>query len=212
MTEPVFEVADSREWLRGKKNLGAVISSLPDETETPFSLEEWKAWFVDSVVQLLEVADPSAPVVLYQTDRKAKGLWISKADLIFRAAERAGARVLWHKIVLRREPGDKDLFRPCWISMIALSMKGRPGKATADVIRRGRCIYPNAMGLNAALLAARFVQEGGHSRVIDPYCGRGTIPAVCAAIGLEAHGLDIDPEQIEHAKRLRISLPTRSSE
>lgn len=68
-------------------------------------------------------------------------------------------------------------------------------------------IYPNAMGLKAAAFALRFA--GGFSRrIIDPFCGRGTVPAVADALGFDAIGVDIDPAQCERAAALSLRLRT----
>ena len=39
---------------------------------------------------------------IVQSDIKRDGRWIDKGAMVIRAAEDAGARVLFHKIVLRR--------------------------------------------------------------------------------------------------------------
>ena len=39
-------------------------------------------------------------------------------------------------------------------------------------------------------------------RVLDPFCGAGTIVKVARERGLEAYGVDIDPEAVELARRL----------
>ena len=38
------------------------------------------------------------------------------------------------------------------------------------------------------------------SRVIDPFCGAGTIVKVARERGLEAYGLDIDPDAVKVAQ------------
>jgi hypothetical protein len=129
---------------------------------------------------------------------------------VIETARSAGALVLWHKIVLRREPGQIDLHRPGFTHLIAVSIAGHPGKASADVLRAGIKIYPNAMGLSAANFAARFAQESGAARIVDPFCGRGTVPAVAEARGIESIGIDIDPSQCERARLLRLALLRRS--
>ena len=184
---------------------GAVVTSLPDSEEIGQTPEQWRGWFVEAAGLAMALAEPLAPAVFYQTDRKADGQTHSKAALLLKAAEARGVRLLWHKIVLRRRVGAVDLHRPGYTHLMAFSAKGRPGSATPDVIECGDMIYPNAMGLKAASFAVRFA--GGFSRqIIDPFCGRGTVPAVADALGFDAIGVDIDPEQCERAAALSLRL------
>lgn len=199
----VIHCADAVEWLRGQRDVGSVVTSLPDAEEIGRPLAEWAPWFHQSVRLCVAAASPGCPVVLYQTDRKGEGQTHSKALLCMSAAASAGARLLWHKIVLRRDVGKVDIHRPGFTHLMAFSVKARPGTASPDVIERGRMIYPNAMGMDAALFAVRFA-AGYDRRLVDPFCGRGTIPAVAEALGLEAVGVDIDPAQCEHARALRL--------
>ena len=63
------------------------------------------------------------------------------------------------------------------------------------------------MGLNAAAVAVRFAARRAGARTIyDPFCGRGTVLAVANAMGLGGVGFDIDEEQCEHARSLRVEL------
>lgn len=141
--------------------------------------------------------------VFYVTDRKADGGIYSKPAILFRAANEAGLRPLWHKIALRRGVGKVDLHRPTFSHMIAFSADGRGGSATPDVIDRGPMLYPNATGLSAASAAVKFAARPGVP-LVDPFCGQGTIPAVADALGFDAIGVDIDPAQCEKARALKL--------
>lgn len=204
MTEWVC--TDALPWLAAHPRLGSIVTSLPDADEIGAALPEWARWFRQAVALCVGATQDVAPAIFYQTDRKADGQLYSKAALVFAGATAAGAHVLWHKIVLRREPGAVDLHRPGYTHLIAVSRGGKPGTASPDVLSRGRMLYPNAMGLAAALFAVRFA--GRAARVVcDPFCGRGTVPAVADALGLRAIGVDIDPAQISAAQRLRLAPP-----
>jgi DNA methylase len=194
--------ADATDFLRDAKSFPAVVTSLPDAEETNMELPKWREWFIGCVKTIAAKTDTYA--IFYQTDRKADGVLHSKAALVFKAAELAGANVVWHKIVLRRQPGGIDLFRPGFTHLICLSKKGKSGKATADVFERGKMIYDNSMGLNAARVALGFIKDVGKTLlIVDPFCGRGTILAAAEKMGMDSVGVDIDEQQCQHAQTLK---------
>lgn len=195
--------ADALPWMAACKALGAVVTSLPDAEEIGTTIPEWKEWFSGALAACFSITAPEAPAIFYQTDRKVAGQTMSKAALVLAAGEQAGSRLLWHKIVLRRGVGATDLHRPGYSHLIAFSAKGRPGVATPDVMERGPVLYPNGIGINVADLAVRFA---GDKRwpIIDPFCGRGTIPALADAMGFDAVGVDILPEQAAAAAALNL--------
>lgn len=198
--------ADALQWLEDKRDLGAIITSLPDAGEVAMVMSEWRVWFSTAVSQCVQAASPDQPCIFYQTDRKSEGHVESKALLVLEAARARGARLLWHKVVLRREPGTIDLHRPGFTHLIAVSVEGKPGPATPDVMHAGVKVYPNAMGLTATNFAIRFAQQSGARAVVDPFCGRGTVPAVAEARGVPSIGVDIDEAQCERARQLRLAL------
>lgn len=196
--------ADALTWLAENKNVGAISGSLPDPEE--IGMEKWseyEPWFYKAVSLCLESTSPETVTMFYQTDRKANG-WNSKAAVIFSAARYLGVRCLWHKIVVRSGIGKIDLYRPGYTHLLCFSRKARVGKPTADVIERGAMIYPNATGLIAAEFLIRYAMLTS-KRLADPFCGRGTIPAMADALGMDAIGIDIDPAQCEAAKKLRLT-------
>jgi hypothetical protein len=199
-----FVCADAVEWLTNRRDVGAVVTSLPDAAETGMAMERWEGWFVAAAHLCMSAASESAPAVFYQTDRKADGKVYSKSALLFAAASRGRIRLLWHKVVLRRGVGKIDLHRPGYTHLMAFSVGGKPGAATPDVIDAGKMIYPNAMGMNAALLSVRFAQSTCR-RLVDPFCGRGTVPVLADALGMTAIGVDIDQTQVDAARKLRFS-------
>jgi hypothetical protein len=190
--------------MSSNKKRGAVVTSLPDADECGWSVETWRDWFVNAALLAMQTASDSAPAIFYQTDRKADGGLISKAYLCHAAAERGGFRCLWHKIVLRRDIGVVDLFRPTYTHLIAFSKNCHPGKATPDVIERGQMIYDNAMGMKAAIFSVTFSRKYSNL-IIDPFCGRGTVLAVANAYGIDSIGVDILPEQCNKARSLKIT-------
>jgi hypothetical protein len=197
---------DAIGWLADNRNVGAIVTSLPDAEEVGTSLSEWTGWFRDAVARCLRAASPDAPLVFYQTDRKIAGRLVSKASLIIDAAAREGAGLIWHKVAIRRGIGKIDLYRPGFSHLIAVGRNARSGASTPDVLDAGRALYRNGIGVEVARLAVEFASGKGRRPVVDPFCGRGTIPAVADALGVETVGIDIDPEQARASEALRLSL------
>ncbi|MGQ0505472.1 MAG: SAM-dependent methyltransferase, partial [Myxococcaceae bacterium] len=93
---------DAIAWLRGQGPLAGVsfITSLPDVSELDgFSVEKWSHWFVDAAELVLTRTPPEGVAIFFQTDVKKDGAWVDKGYLVSKAAERVGARTLWHKVV-----------------------------------------------------------------------------------------------------------------
>lgn len=203
---------DAVDWLRGQQagGVGSIVTSLPDADETGQGFSQWQEWFKDTAALCIGATSDNAVTIFYQTDRKAEGRWISKAEMILSTVAPEAARVLWHKIALRAAPGAIDVRRPGYSHLIAISRQATPGKATADVLDRGRVLYPNGMGLKAASFAVRFAMRFSND-LVDPFCGRGTIPAVAEALGMNVTGIDIDPLQIEKARRLKLAFVNEES-
>lgn len=196
-------VGDSIKWMRDHTDHGGIVTSLPDYDEVDMTYDEWYFWFGNAVRTCLHMLPDHASAVFYQTDRKLDGRIISKSHMVIDTAITSGYRVLWHKIALRRDVDKVDLYRPGYTHMIAVSKKGTAGKSTPDVFNRGETLYKNGMGMIAAQLAIEFVGRST-SRIVDPFCGRGTVPVVAESMGYHGTGIDIDPEQIEYAKKMQI--------
>ena len=195
---------NSINWLEEHRNVGAIITSLPDKEETQQSTDDWTEWFINATVKCFQSTSPETATILYQTDRKLEGIWLSKAYLIQKAAEIAQTRLLWHKIVSRRAIGKRDIFRPGYSHLMAFSKSLRSGEATPDLIDRGAVVYPNGTSIQAAETALRFISNTT-TQVVDPFCGRGTITALADAHGFKTIGIDIDPNQCSAARKLRFN-------
>lgn len=196
--------ADALAWLDGRTGeFEAVVTSPPDAAEVGLPLERWAAWFRAATEACLTATADDGPCIFFVTDRKAGGATHSKAALVFAVAARTGHRLLWHKIVLRRPVGSTDLHRPGYSHLLAYSRTGRPGPAGPDVLDGGGRVYANGMPYHAARVAVAHAARTA-SRVLDPFCGRGTVLAVANELGLDATGVDIDAEQCAAARALAI--------
>lgn len=196
-----FLCRDSVPWLVEARDVGAVVTSLPDSAEVEMTFGAWENWFVSAVVACMNAASHDSCSIFYQTDRKLNGLCVSKSHLVFEASRIAGVRCLWHKVVLRHQVGAVDLYRPGFSHMIAFSRKLKSGVATADVIGAGKFAYKNAAGASAARFCAEFASRST-CWLVDPFCGRGTFVFAAARQNMQALGIDIDPQQIEFCKKV----------
>ncbi|ACL67545.1 conserved hypothetical protein [Anaeromyxobacter dehalogenans 2CP-1] len=185
----------------------ALVTSLPDASELPaLGAEGWEAWFVDVAALACAAVAPGAPAIFYQTDVKRDGAWVDKAQLVARGAARAGARLLFHKIVCRVPPGTATFGRPAYAHLLCCSRALRldPARATPDVLPAlGQMPWPRAMGAAACEAVARFLlAETGCRTVVDPFCGLGTMLAVANAHGLDALGVELSRRRADRARRL----------
>lgn len=205
MTKRKIIEADALEWLKNHQGVGSIVTSLPDMDETGFNEAEYREWFPEAANQCFYAASKGHPIIFYQTDRLYKGKRISKASMIMRMADVWDFQIVYHKIVLRRDPGKIDLRRPGYSHLICFGGDGvTAGKATPDVFHAGGVLYPNGTGLAAATVALQTALRHG-TKVCDPFCGRGTIPALAEGMGFEkVVGVDIDPSQCEAARTIRM--------
>lgn len=198
--------ADALAWLSSADipPLSAIITSLPDADEVAETMDydEWRGWFSLAASRCLLAAEPSMPIVFLQTDRLHGGRTESKAKMIGFAADYVGMHLLWHKIVLRRQPGQTDLHRPTYSHLVAYSIGARPGSRTPDVLAPSPSLYKNGMPWAAARTAVDYAVGQGAECVIDPFCGYGTVLAAADEVGVESIGVDIDPQMALRAREV----------
>jgi hypothetical protein len=202
--------ADAIAWMRQRGCIAGAgaVTSLPDLSELRLDLAGWRAWFLGAVRLVVEAVPGDGAAVFFQSDIKHDGAWIDKGAMVVRAAEDAGARVLFHKIVCRRPPGLLTYGRPGYTHLIAVSRERRcPAVLPVPdiIVDAGRQPWVRAMGLRAAAHAVRFVQtEAGARTVFDPFCGVGTVLAVANRLGLPAIGVERSAKRCERARLLAV--------
>lgn len=207
--------ADALPWLRTRGVIpgACVVTSLPDVSEVGQALAVWRTWFAEAARLVIDAVPAESAAVFFQSDIKRDGEWIDKAQFVLRAAETAGARVLFHKIVLRRPAGMLTGGRPGFTHLIAVSraMRCPDVLPIPDVIAdAGEQKWVRAMGVRAAAHAVRFARDqvGAALRcapvVVDPFCGVGTVLAVANALGLDALGVEKARKRAEQARVLTV--------
>ncbi len=191
---------------RGRIDGACAVTSLPDVSEVGLSLANWREWFLAGVSAVVDAVPDESAAIFFQSDIKADGHWIDKGALVIRAAEDAGAHVMFHKIIARRPPGSITPGRPGFTHLIAVSRKMNCPEMLPipDIILdAGRLTWVRAMGVRAAAHAIRFARE--HVRattVFDPFCGVGTVLAVANALGLDALGVEQSRKRADRARAL----------
>lgn len=186
------------------------VTSLPDVSEVNLTLPAWRDWFLEAVRLVVDAVPAESAALFFQSDIKRDGAWIDKGALVVRAAEDAGTRVLFHKIVCRRPPGTLTYGRPGFTHLIAVSraMKCPDVLPLPDIITdAGRQPWVRAMGIRAAAHAVRFARDvAGAKTILDPFCGVGTVLAVANALGLDAIGVEKSRKRAEQSRLLTVRM------
>ena len=211
---PLREVhcAEAIGWLRerGRIEGACAITSLPDVSEVNLSLPAWRAWFLGAVTLVVDAVPDTSAALFFQSDIKRDGVWVDKGAMVIRAAEDAGAHILFHKIVCRRPPGVLTYGRPGYTHLIAVSraMKCPDVLPLPDIITdAGALPWVRAMGVRAAGQAVRFARDQvGATLIVDPFCGVGTVLAAANALGVDALGVELSRKRCEQARALTLPL------
>ena len=204
------QCVESIAWMRSRGVIesAAAVTSLPDVSELRLSRAAWRVWFLEAVGLVVNSVPEASAAIFFQSDIKHDGAWIDKGALVVRAAEDAGARVLFHKVICRRQPGLLTMGRPGYTHLIAVSraMKCPDALPIPDiVVDAGRSPWVRAMGIRAAAHAVRFARDHAHAGTIfDPFCGVGTVLAVANALGVDALGLERSTKRCRQARELTV--------
>jgi hypothetical protein len=211
--------ADARVWMRENPapERSSVVTSLPDISElSQFDFDAWRAWFLETVRQVIGWVAPGGVAIFYQSDIRIAGNWIDKGYLVMRGAEEERASIVWHKVVCRKPAGTIGLGRPSYSHMICVSREPRPAakKPGPDVLPdAGFMPWSKAMGVSACRVACQFIRDETDSRVVvDPFCGRGTLLAVANSLGFDAIGIELGAKRVKSARALVIADDEKNDE
>ena len=187
----------------------AIFTSLPDSSEIKrYSFDEWQAWFVAAAEAVVRALPAKSAAIFYQTDVKRDGAWVDKSYLVQRGAYATGARLLWHRIVLRAPAGIATRTRPGYAHMLCFShdLGEDPLQSGPDVLPElGEMTWARAMGLAAAEVAVQWLaQRAGARCIVDPFCGVGTALAVANRMGLDAVGVELAQGRAQKARDLTL--------
>lgn len=212
---------DALEWLETQHKFdGAVITSIPDLSELRWkSGDNYKSWFTNVASLILsKLTDTIFPAIFYSTDSKvvdANGVcseWIDKSFLLHTAAKQQGFRLLWHKVAGMDRYGEdvNATNRVTYAHVLCFTPTTTTYNLNSihfpDMFERGRVVWSRGMGLNATLYAVQFLKTLGITKVIDPFCGRGTVLAAANFEGLQAVGVELNPKIARYAFKLKTDI------
>ncbi len=195
--------ADSVQWCRSHKGeFPAIVTGLPDMSETSMNEEEYILFLREASNSVLQSITPDGYAIFIQTDRKHKGV-IDKSYYISDEAIRIlNMKMVFHKIALIRDVDMNDLFKPTYSHILCYTRSGKPGVSTPDVLHRGKTLYENGAGDIAVKRCLAFLRTQHIDTVVDPYVGRGTTLICALQMGFTSCiGVDIDPLQCMKTKR-----------
>jgi hypothetical protein len=207
------ECGDALLWLSSQDKCAeaSIVASMPDISEfTNFTLTQWKEWFTETAALIMSRCPDDGVCVFYQSDIKYEGVWVDKAYLVQKAAEKTGLELLWHKVVCRVPPGIATFGKPAYSHILCFSKNVRlhdMSKSTPDVIGDlGEKTWVRGMGLENCLMITKFIKTHTNSkRIVHPFCGEGSILAAANFNGLDAYGIERSPKRAEKARTLSIS-------
>ena len=210
---------DALFWLQSQAVLpGCVVTSLPDVSEVPLGVQAWKMWFVDAVCEVIRRLPPDGLAFFYQTDVRMKGEWVDKAHLLCLGGDKAGGRLIWHKVVVQSSlgtiKGTKAAYAHllCFAPLPITASSSPPpfaenGRSLSPdlLLSRGFMQWKRAMGLLACDFCCAFIQQHTqHRTVVDPFCGQGSALAVANARGMNAVGVDTSRRRCCIARQLDV--------
>jgi hypothetical protein len=203
---------DALAWLERE---GAVagrsfVTSMPDYSEFPaLSLGQWREWFTGTAARVMAATPPEGVAIFYQRDIKVDGEWVDKSYLIQKAAEKAGQKLLWHKLVARVPPGKILFGKPGYSHLLAFSAGFKPdlAHATRDILPvPGKTSWPRGMGLEVCKEVCQFLLKRTSTRtLVAPFCGEGALLAVANRLGLDAIGIEQSRKRAERAREISLA-------
>lgn len=194
---------DALKWLARQETIPNVLTGICDLDEISMDMDNYIKFFVKIARLIFERLDDRGYAIFIQTDRKYNRSWVDKSYILTSIAREYGLKTIWHKIVLHRGVDRTDLHRPTYAHMLCFSKKGTTGAATPDVIPVSKKLYKNATPPEAAKRGLEFIKRyASIKKVVDPFVGQGTIPAIAQSLGLDSIGVDIDPKQCEKARKI----------
>ena len=159
---------------------------------------------MDAAEQVLRWLPEGSVGIFYQSDILHAGVWVDKAYLVLRAAEAAGTPLVWHKIVCRTPPGEARFGRASYSHLLCFRRGALPAQRHAypDVLdSAGDKTWTRGMGSAACELACRYLrQDTLTSRVLDPFCGHGSVLAVARRMGFEVQGIELNKKRCKVAR------------
>jgi hypothetical protein len=218
--QPAWSIVqgDGLEWMRdhAAESGTSIITSLPDLSELPeLGFDAWQRWFVNAARAVLAWVPTSDMAIFYQSDVLHERGWVSKSHMVMQAADAEAARLVWHKIVCRRPAGTSTWGRASYSHMLCFTRGEVPAvqAASPDVLPdAGETSWARGMGTAAGEAACRYLEKHTQTRrIVDPFCGRGSVLAVANHTGFEVIGIELSKKRCK-AARTALSRPRVDSQ
>ncbi|MBY0517175.1 MAG: hypothetical protein K2P81_09715 [Bacteriovoracaceae bacterium] len=204
--------SDAIEWLKNfePQEGTSLLASLPDISEFPgYSLDEWKAWFLETSTLVLSKTPSQGVCIFFQSDIRVEGEWIDKGYICQKAADSLGMKTLWHKVVCRAPVGQATFGRPGYSHVLCFThdLKIDLARSNGDVWpETGEKTWVRGMGIEVCLNIARFLKEQTPTHtLIHPFCGQGSMLAAANFFGLKAVGIERSAKRAEKARQMQLT-------
>lgn len=196
---------DALHWLEQQpdRSLPHVFCGPPDmeEIKTVTTIDEYDAFIKKLVRLILSKVREHAFVLFMCTDRKINSKWYDKSHAINTVADELKVPLLFHKIVLNRDEGKVDLFRPTYQHLLCFSKWHGPGRSTPDVLSGGGKLYRNGTPIKGAEFVLQFLKDNSKLReIVEPCCGRASFLREAQRQGFDVKGVEIDEHEATLAK------------
>jgi len=226
--------ADAMAWMRAHPGPfpGSVVTGIPDISEVSLAPDEYRTFFLEAVELILRrtptdgvavfcqtdcriMAPPSADCAVHKKCRaQVQREWLDKSHLLQLACARVPhCRLLFHKIALISEPGNRKFNKPAFSHVLAFGFGDlllHDKVLTPDVSPRGDIVWSRGTGSTCCVHAVDFCRLLGATTIVDPFCGHGTVLAAANAAGLDALGVEISEKRCRAARNLQMAAAATS--
>jgi hypothetical protein len=185
----------------------SVITSLPDVSElSQLGFDAWRSWFIAAASAVLAWLPDDGFAIFYQSDTLHERGWVDKAHLVSLAADATKSTLVWHKIVCRQAPGTSSWGRASYSHVLCFTRGEVPRlrEPSPHVLADdGAKSWTRGMGHAACELACNYLRAHTQTRrIVDPFCGHGSVLAVALGMGFEVLGVELS------GKRCRVARAT----
>ena len=224
--------ADACEWLQDKftRNelfCGSVFTSLPDISEishlfagsadTAERVQRYEEWFTHQAFVIMSLLAPDEYVIFLQSDARIQNpsdgrilKWLDKSFLCSKAAEQSNCRMMWHKLVHYGDINSRSAGRPAYSHLLCYSKVASYDSGQffiPDIFHRGDMIWTKGIGLQSAFAGVAFLKfVAKTTKIIDPFCGYGTVLAMSNCFQVDSLGVEISAKRCRKARSLDLSI------
>lgn len=198
------------EFMDGDK-ISCIVTGIPDADEISLEEKNYIVWLEKVVRLLFEKTKEDGYVIFMQTDRKVNKRWMDKSYHIQKVAYEKKWNLMWHKIMLYREPERSHLQRPTYGHILCFSKVGMPGKCFPDVIYGKERLYKNGTPIRPLFYVMNFLNEQNVTSIFDPFAGHFTIGRVASLFDISSVNVELYKNLFRDAKETAIENSPETS-